>query len=475
MTSTAAPTTAPTAAPTAAAFDQRTARALVDLAAWSSELRWDAVPEHVRDRFALVLFDTLVVSRAGAALDESRRMRAAWRGPEGAASVMGAPSSSADRAAWLNGAAAVALELDEASRVTRGHAASQTVFAVLAEAQERGASPADTCAALLVGHEVASRIGRSVTMGRGLHPHGSWAGIGAAAGVARLTGLGGAGSAVAMDVAGGLMLAAPFACAPAGSPVRDHWAGFCNFAGLMAARIAAVSDTETVRGTVHAAFSLALGEMRPEEIDLDLGTSYAVMDDFIKRHAACGYSHAVLDVLMELLESGDVPQAPEDIAAVLVRGTTSVAELDTIQVDTRLGALFSLPYLVAAVLTQRESGPAITEAGLRSRPDVLALARRVRIEVDPDLQALMPQDRGAAVELVTRDGRTLRGQVPNARWDPRYFPATWADVRGKAAALLGPLGIDETALHAWVLGMADGSGSVVELDHILNATPLENS
>lgn len=453
------------------ALDAATAAALHELAGWTAGLRWDDVPDDVRDRFALVLLDTIAVSRAGAALDESRRLREAWGAPGGAASVFDDSPSTPDRAAWLNGAAAVALELDEASRVTRGHAASHSVFAVLALAQERDVDALDVCAALLAGHEVASRLGRSVTMAAGLHPHGSWGGIGAAAGVARATGLGAAGTAVALDVAGGLMLAAPFACAPAGSPVRDQWAGFSNHAGLMAGRIAAARDSDTVHGIAFSAFDLALGELRPAQVTEDLGATFAVRDDFIKRHAACGYSHGVLDVLLELLATGDVPTDLDDVEEVLVRGTSLTAELDTIQVNTRLGALFSLPYLVAAVLTLRETGPAVTDAALRARPDVLALARRVRVEVDPALEERMPLDRGAGVELRTRDGRTLRGEVPNARWDPRHFPATWDDVRSKAEGLLGPLGVDAAPLHDWVLGLAAGHRSVQELDTILAPTP----
>lgn len=457
------------------AFDERTARALTTVAAWSAGLRWDDVDEDVRDRLALVLFDTVAVARAGAALAENRRLRTAWPSATGAASVFDDLPAAADRAAWLNGTAAVALELDEASRVTRGHAASHTVFAVLAAAQERGASAGETCAALLAGHEVASRVGRSVTMAPGLHPHGSWAGLGAAAGAARVAGLDTAGTAVALDVAGGLMLAAPWACAPGGSPVRNLWVGFANQAGLIAARVARARDDDTVHGVVHPAFTLALGELRAEEIDRDLGVDYAVRTDFIKRHAACGYSHAVLDVVLDLVATGRVPRRPDEIDSVLVRGTSLTAELDVISADTRMGALFSLPYLVAAAIALGETGPAITEASTRTRPDVLALAARVKVEIDPELEARMPLDRGARVEITPRGGDPLAGETPNARWDPRHFPATWDDVLGKAERLLGPLGVETDALHRWVLALTAGTGSVADLDSVLTPTASEES
>jgi 2-methylcitrate dehydratase PrpD len=384
--------------------------------------------------------------------------------------VLGQGPSSVDRAVWLNGAAAVSLEMDEASRVTRGHAASHTVFAVLASAEQAGCDADVVCAALLAGHEVASRFGRASRLRTGLHPHGSWGGIGAAAGVARIVQLDPIATAVAMDVAGGLMLAAPFACAPAGSPVRNQWVGFSNFAGVMAVRTAQARDADVVCGVAAQAYALALGELATAELTTDLGVSFAVMGDFVKRHAACGYSHAVLDAVEELFNDDEFPGCLDDIAEIRVHCTAQTAELDHVHTSTQLGALFSLPYLVAAAVQLRSTGPSLTDEAIRSDPAVLRLAQRVRTSVDPEIEARMPLDRGARVEVVLRRGLVLTREVPNARWDPRHHPATWQDVRTKADSLLAPLGCDAERLETWVRELTTCQPHTQHLPELLGKT-----
>lgn len=427
-------------------FDADTVAALGELAEWSSNLSWNAASGLVQDRLTLILFDTLVASRAGAATQECSDLRTAWPTYGGPATVIGATRSGSDRAAWLNGAAAVSLELDPANRTTRGHAAAHVVFAVLGVAEEIGATGIETLGALLVSHEIASRFGRASRLHPGLHPHGSWGAIGAAAGVARLLGLGPERTAVAMDNAGGLMLAAPFGCVDAGSPVRNHWVGFSNHAGIMAARIATGFAPAPVSGMAYAAFQLALGTLDPSQLVDGLGVEYAVTTDFVKRHASCGYTHAVLDAVLEV--QGEAPGRldPMSVDRIVV-GTNSLGVgLSRMQADTRLSAMFSIPYMVAAALVLGDTGPVATNEESRGNPMIRALGDRVEVVLDADLESRMPLDRGAWVEVLDRDGQAHRAEVPNAIGDPRHHPATWSTVQTKADALLQPLGVDTGSL-----------------------------
>jgi 2-methylcitrate dehydratase PrpD len=443
-------------------------QALHELAEWSAGLSWTDVPSAVKDRLALVLFDTIAVARAGASTGDNVRMRATWQAT-GPATVFGDTPSTTDRAVVLNGAAAVSLEMDEASRITRGHAAAHTVFAILACAEEAG-MPADTTAvALLVGHEIASRFGRAATMAYGLHPHGSWGGSGAAAGVARLARLDADTTAAAIDIAGGLMFAAPFSCAPAGNPVRNQWVGMSNLVGIMAVRTARAALGADLNGVAAQAFDLALGTLDSASLSKDLGSSYAIEQDFIKRHAACGYSHAVLDCVLQLHEQGTLPPSVANIHRVTVAATSHAAELQRLTIGTRTAAMFSLPYLVAAAILLRDTGPIATAASSRSNPDILELAGKVDIIVDPDLESRMPRDRGARVEVRLNNGRVHTAAVANARWDPRHHPATWDDVRGKAARLLDPLECNSSQLEEWVRELLSGDRPRLSLNELVGS------
>lgn len=459
----------PAADPAATALAEGVTR----LADWSAAVSWRDVGEPTRDRFALLLFDTLAVTCAGAALPENRRLAARWPATTGRSTALGHGTGGAERAAWLNGVSAVSLEMDCASRVTRGHAAAQSFFAVLAVAQEGEVSAARTCAGLLVAHEVASRFGRASTLSEGLHPHGSWAVAGAAAGAAYVMGEGPAGIAGAIDTAGGLMLAAPFSAATAGSAARNHWVGHTNAAGTVAARAgSAGAGTEPLTAPAAAAYDHALGVLDSTVLLADLepppgsGNGLALHTDFIKRHAACGYSHAVLDAVLLARDSPRWPRRVDRIREIVVETTATSAELAGVRTQSRLAAMFSLDYLVAAAAVLGDSGPRATDAETRADPDVLRLADRVTVRVADDLQARMPLDRGARVTVVHGEGDDLVVEVPNARWDPRHEPATWSDVLGKARSLLEPVGVDADALADWVARATRDDGPLPDLTQV---------
>ncbi|OKI63371.1 MmgE/PrpD family protein [Micromonospora sp. CB01531] len=439
------------------------ADAIRELAAWSHELDWPSQPDDTRDRFTLLVYDTLAVTLAGAGTEENRALRTVWPSAGGTATALGQGRSPADRAAWLNGAAAVSLELDPASRVTRGHAPAQTMFAVLAAAEEHRADAAETWAALLVAHEVASRFGRACTLRPGLHPHGSWAATGAAAGVARVLGLTAPMIAEAIDVAGGLLLAAPFSVALDGGGARNQWAGFTNHAGLLAARVAATGQGRAPTGAMAEALHLALGRLDTAALTAGPDDRLALHTDFVKQHAACGYTHAVLDAALQLRAAGAVPVDLDRIERVIVGTNSTSAELAGLRADSRLAAMFSLPFMTAVALALGETGPAATSPAVRRDPVIRRLAGRVTVEVDPELEARMPLDRGARVTLVRTGAPDAVAAVPNARWDPRHAPATWDDVRGKARRLLGPLGVDAERLEHWVRDTAVTRGPLPAL------------
>ncbi|OLT08849.1 hypothetical protein BJF90_12010 [Pseudonocardia sp. CNS-004] len=64
-------------------------KATAQAGAWVSTLRWDDVPQRVRDRLALVLLDTLGVALAGAREPEQALLVDAWRPAPGPAPLRG--------------------------------------------------------------------------------------------------------------------------------------------------------------------------------------------------------------------------------------------------------------------------------------------------------------------------------------------------------------------------------------------------
>jgi 2-methylcitrate dehydratase PrpD len=129
--------------------------------------------------------------------------------------------------------------------------------------------------------------------------------------------------------------------------------------------------------------------------------------------------------------------APQDIEAVAVHtyAIASTAVGKGVSADsTFVSAQFSLPYVVAACLTDGELGPAQLRENRISDPAVLDLAKKVEVKVDPELAKVYPGMTSSRVEIRLKSGRTLARQVDIPKGDPRD-PMTAADVAAKLKRL----------------------------------------
>ncbi|MEV4622550.1 MmgE/PrpD family protein [Asanoa sp. NPDC049573] len=406
------------------------------LGGWVAGLRWADVPSSARARLGLVLLDSLGVTVVGARQPEQRALAAAWRPGAGASPLIGGGrSTTVETAAWLNATALCRLELDEGHKYAKGHPAAHGLPAVLALAADLGASGPETMAALLAAYEVAARFGRATTLRAGMHPHGSWGVAGAAAGCARLLGLPGDQVAAAIDAGGGLPVAGHFSSALDGNPVRDAWLGASNVSGLAAARMA-VAGVARNTGTPAASLGDVLGRFDPAHLTDALGDRWDVELGYFKRHASCSFTHPAADAA--LLMRATLPL--DDVEEVLVETHSLAGGLGRAEWDSRLGALFSTPFVVAAALVHGAVDPGVSASGTRDDPRVRALATKVNLKVADDLDARLPGERAARVTVRLANGPDRVVQVPNPVGDADYHPMDEPDV----LALLGRLLDTET-------------------------------
>ncbi|HEV7707744.1 MAG TPA: MmgE/PrpD family protein [Asanoa sp.] len=418
-----------------------TVEAVARLGDWVAGLRWADVPASARARLGLVLLDSLGVTVVGARQPEQQALASAWRpGPGASPLIGGGRCTTVETAAWLNATALSRLELDEGHKYAKGHPAAHGLPAVLALAADLGASGPETMAALLAAYEVAARFGRATTLRAGMHPHGSWGVAGAAAGCARLLGLPADQVAAAIDAGGGLPVAGHFSSALDGNPVRDAWLGASNVSGLAAARMA-VAGVARNTGTPAASLGDVLGRFDPAQLTLDLGSRWDVELGYFKRHASCSFTHPAADAA--LLMRANLPL--DDVEEVLVETHSLAGGLGRTEWDSRLGALFSTPFVVAAALIHGTVDPTVSAADQRDDPRVRALATKVSLKVADDLDARLPDERAARVTVRLAGGPPRVVQVPNPVGDAAYHPMAESDV----LALLGRLLDTETvaAVH----------------------------
>ncbi|MGE5407180.1 MAG: MmgE/PrpD family protein, partial [Syntrophothermus sp.] len=297
------------------------------LAAWSSSLRFEEIPEEVVSAAKLHLLDAVGTGLAALALDEMPAARAVALelGGEEEATAVGLPRRlGAASAALSNGSLMHALDFDDTHEAAIVHSSVVVAPTVLAVGEGTGADGEELVAAAVAAYETSARIGLAVPGAlhvRGFHPTSVCGVFAAAAGAARLRGLSAEQTANALGIAGsqasGLM-----EYLADGSQTKPLHAGWAAHAGIAAAALAAHGATGP-GSVLEGRFGLLashVGEFDEAALAADLGSRWETTEVAFKAYPCCHAGHAVLNAVTE---SGLGPDDVEEIVA-LVAGEVAV-------------------------------------------------------------------------------------------------------------------------------------------------------
>jgi len=113
-------------------------------------------------------------------------------------------------------------------------------------------------------------------------------------------------------------------------------------------------------------------------------------------------------------------------------------EVGRIQVPkTQKETMFSLPFAVAIALTRGNVTLQDDTPETLSDPKLISLAEKVHVIEDEKLNGLYPEERGAHMKVVLKDGRSFEKYIPVAKGEPE-FPVTDEDLKKKLQAMLSP-------------------------------------
>lgn len=416
------------------------------LGAFAARIRLPDAPEAVRQRLEALVADVIATGVSGLARPDVARLHAAFAVGDGPSTVIGRrPGMPPASAAFLNAMPVAREQLQDGHRRARGHPAAHVVPAVFAVAEAAGADGPATLSAMLAGYETGVRIGLAMDgTPAGVHDIGTWATLGAAAGVAHLL-TGGDPDAIAAA----LELAAALPAVPDASAVFDGWSGqHLYLASAAQAAVvhgqAAAAGFRAAPGTLErhfaqwtaadpAGFADRLTSLL-DESPLDEPGTWTLLDGYLKRHPTCALLHGVNDAVEDLVRAG--PFAPGDIGCVRVDTYRAAAGFTDPGPRNELAARFSIPWTVAAGLTRGPLNAGAFGPGTLADTALHALAGRVEVRHDPALDAGYPAGRPAVVRVELTDGSVLstgvdgppRGDGPGALDDEA--------VAGKAAVLL---------------------------------------
>jgi 2-methylcitrate dehydratase PrpD len=390
------------------------------------------------------ILDTLACSVAGARTEAvgavMQAMQASGQHMEGPCSLWGRKGAlPADRAALVNGTAAHALELDDFGGC--GHSGAVVVPAVLAVAEQTGASGRDVVLAVAAGYDVAARVlegagGYRRHNDAGWHSSGTCGSFGAAAGVAKLLGLDASGFASALGVAGSFT-GGIWAFLADGAMTKRFHPGKAAETGVCAAYLAAAGMTGShhVLDAPWGGFfsTYAPGIADPSLSLVDLGRSFRILRSGIKPYACCRTIHAPIDSLLMLMR--DHAARADGIEAIIVHGNRqTVVQFDRPSPKSMFDAQFSMQYCLALAALHENVDLKHFEALQTGVPAMARLMAATSIVAD---RTLGPTDY-PAVELVLEDGRRGERQVSCARGHADN-PLADAEVESKARSLMEPI------------------------------------
>ncbi|OZI66935.1 MmgE/PrpD family protein [Bordetella genomosp. 11] len=364
-------------------------------------------------------------------------------------------------AALINGITSHTFDFDDTHLKTIIHPAGPVCSAVLALAELTGASGRQIIDAVVIGIDVACRIGNMVYpqhYDRGWHITGTTGGFGAAAACARLLGL----SVDQTQMALGIAASQPVGLREQfGTMTKPFHPGGAARAGLMSALMAREGFTSSKRAieAPRGFAQVASTKFDWNEITDELGKRFEISFNTYKPFACGIVIHPSIDACVQLRAKG---VTPENLERIDLRVHSLVLELTGKKEPADgLQGKFSVYHGCAAGLIFGRASEDEYADDIVNRPDVVDVRRKVVATVDDAIDE-------ASVDAVAtlKDGSKVHIFVEHAIGSLQR-PMSDADLEAKFSGMSDQiLGADQTRdliKACWDLGNAPDARKVAGL------------
>jgi 2-methylcitrate dehydratase PrpD len=379
-------------------------------------LSWDDLPPEAVRWAKVGILDYVGVTLAGSREEAPRLLASTLDLSAGTSRIFGESRRvGALDAALINGTASHALDFDDCSNTMGGHPSVPVLSALFALADELGASGREFVTAYVAGFETECKIALAVNFHhytKGWHPTATLGTFGAAAACARLMGLDGEKTAVA------LALAASFASgikANFGTMAKPLHVGHSARNGVLAGRLAKTGFTANAQAVFEHEQGFLDVFNGPGTYDVERAMdAWAAPFDIvkpgigIKQYPCCGSTHPAIDAMLEITARRKIePREVERIDAWI--HARRLKHTNRPRPASALDAKFSLQYVLARALLDQAVGLAHFEN--ESWRDARIAALLPRILVAPYEAA---NHFAGEVRITLRDGSIESARVEEA-------------------------------------------------------------
>ncbi|MGY8905249.1 MAG: MmgE/PrpD family protein [Burkholderiales bacterium] len=372
-------------------------------------------------------------------------------------------------AALVNGITSHTFDFDDTHLKTIIHPAGPVASALLALAEHTGSSGRELIDALVLGIDVACRVGNAMYpehYDRGWHITGSTGTLGAAAACARLFKLDTQKTAMALGIAASQPIGMREQFGTMSKPFHP---GAAARAGLMSALLARHGFTASAKALEAPRGMMQTVSTKNDwnEITHDLGQRFEIAFNSYKPFACGIVVHPSIDACVQLralfaqqgITLAQVERIELKVHSLVLELTGKKEPADGLQ------AKFSVYHGCAAGLTFGRAAEDEFSDAVVNRADMVALRRKVAATVDDSID-----EASADVVAVLADGRRLHVFVEHAIGsvqNPMTDTMLEAKFRGLSEPILGAAATSQLIKACWAIGNAPSVKAVVGL-----ATPV---
>jgi 2-methylcitrate dehydratase PrpD len=412
------------------------------LSQWVAGVGYADLPADVVADTKLRILDVIGLSVAGGTTPFGAGIREAGRSlySSGPARLFGTNESTGIvGAAFVNGSLSQALEFDDTHNRSIVHMSGPAVVTALAFADAGGVGGRDVIRAIAISNEIATRIG-SAAPGqfhkRGFHPTGLFAPFGVCWSAGALLRLEAEQMVNAAGIVGSFS-AGLLECWVDGTQSKFVHPGWSAQGGIHAAFLARSGITGP-REVLEGRFGLFASHLQSSEgldltgITADLGSYWESQNASFKPYPVAHVIHPYIDAALQLqrdhgFTAADIAEITCTVAPYIV-GIVCEPRAEKCRPNTDSHGRVSMQFTIAEALALgRLDKNSYAPASLRD-PEVLALADKVAIEIDPGFPG--PEQFKGQVRISLQDGRELAWTQEFNRGS-RQNPMSTADLIAK--------------------------------------------
>lgn len=357
--------------------------------------------------------DTIPVQMMSAVMSEL--------GGDSQASAITGFRTSVTNAAFVNGGASHAIELDDVHKASIVHAATVILPAVLAIAEWKKLTGKEIITAVVIGYEIAFRVGETVSPSHYYYFHNTatCGTFGATVAVAKLLNLSEAEIIEALGSAG-TQAAGLWEFIEDSAMSKQLHPGKAAMHGVLSCLLAQKGFTgakKILEG--RRGFFEAMSEQYDiEKMTNGLGSTHKILENSFKIHASCRHTHPAMDLLCTYHRTLATKNV-DDILKLEI-GTYQVALdiTDNNDPQSLYAAKFSLQFCAALALLNGSGGyTAFTDSTLHDS-SIREMMSRVDVFSDAEIDAKYPIQWGTNISIHWKNGEIDRLQSLYPVGDP---------------------------------------------------------